>query len=172
VGESALWDSRTGVRVADLGYKRGVFSVAFSPDGEMLATASYEGESALWDARTGARVADLGEALYVAFSPDGGLVATCACDLLRPGPVALWDARTGARVADLGDADSVAFSPDGGVFAVCRNGGEVRLWNMCTRAAVGTIRIISGIDIHGLDLSHAILSDEDRKTLRQNGARA
>jgi WD40 repeat protein len=56
--------------------------VAFSPDGRLLATASYDGTAGLWDPATGEHLRTLtghdGPVLGVAFSPDGRLLATAS----------------------------------------------------------------------------------------------
>ena len=71
-----------------------VRSVAFSPDGQTLATGEASGHVGLWDLATGQRTATLteGSSVYgVAFSPDGRTLAVgddsglSACGTWRPG---------------------------------------------------------------------------------------
>jgi WD40 repeat protein len=65
--------------------------VAFSPDGQLLATASDNGRVRLWDPATGEHWSTLtvqARAVYgVAFSPDGRLLATASDDKTAR----LWD---------------------------------------------------------------------------------
>ena len=88
-----LWDLGTG-RVCRLfeGHSRSVNSVAFSPDGSLLATASNDGTLGLWTVATGRRRASLdGQAMYlrtVTFSPDGQTLALATGD---DDDVRLWD---------------------------------------------------------------------------------
>ena len=69
-----------------------VYSVAFSADGNTLATGSDDGATVrLWDTSTGEQQAELkghiGSVRSVAFSPDGNTLATGSWD----GTVLLWD---------------------------------------------------------------------------------
>src|SRR5438445_6417761 len=69
---TTVWQTRTGGRV---------WSLAFSPDGKTLASASEKGGFQLWDVRTGGLRQALGSpapavSSAVAFSPDGRLLAT------------------------------------------------------------------------------------------------
>ena len=110
--------------------------VAFSPDGETLASASGDGVQ-LWDVeRRSQRGKPLpGHTFDVAFSPDGETLASAS----PRGGVRLWDV---GRRRQLGEplstdvAFHVAFSPDGETLASDGYGG-VRLWDVARRRRLG-----------------------------------
>jgi len=92
-----LWDVRTGIRRAACWKTRehsAVYAVAFSPDGQTLATVSGLGAIDLWDAATGNEPLRVNDVAYsqctvtVAFSPDGRTIA--AADGTHA--IWLWDA--------------------------------------------------------------------------------
>ncbi|MFF8382110.1 WD40 repeat domain-containing protein [Streptomyces kanasensis] len=90
-GPGRGWDVATGeTRTTLTGHTGQVFSVAYSPDGRTLATASNSPVVRLWDAATGNAVATLTghteTASSVAFSSDGRL-ATGSTDATAR----LWD---------------------------------------------------------------------------------
>jgi dipeptidyl aminopeptidase/acylaminoacyl peptidase len=139
-GEVKVWDAHTGQEVLALlkGHKGEVASVAFSPDGKRLASASQEphksGEVKVWDAQSDQEVLALKghteEVTSVAFSPDGKRLATGSEDET----VTVWDAHSGQEVLALeGHTDKVsgvAFSPDGKRVIVASAEGEVRAWDV------------------------------------------
>jgi WD40 repeat protein len=123
-----------------------VYSVAFSPDGTLLATSGSHliradgssvinaenatpGKLKLWDVKTGELKRDLGEHTgplrSVAFSPDGKTLAMIGTHPPSwTSSVRLWDPQTGAvksvlPIAHGGISWSVALSPDGELVAAC-----------------------------------------------------
>src|SRR5947208_2848844 len=77
------------------GYIGFINSVAFSPNGALLTSASHDKTVQLWDTATGAALHMLegyiGSVISVAFSPNGALLASA----LHDNTVRLWDTATG-----------------------------------------------------------------------------
>ena len=75
------------------GHTVGVTQVNFSPDGQRLASASYDNTVKVWDATTGQESLTLkghtGDVNSVSFSPDGQRLASASHD----GTVKVWETR-------------------------------------------------------------------------------
>ncbi|TWU07494.1 protein kinase domain-containing protein [Stieleria varia] len=132
-GELIAWDfgqEKIAFRSDQIG---GVTDMALSPDGKVLAVASYIHPVHLIDSATGELIKKLGndqEIFYaVGFSPDGKQLATGK----RSWEVGVWDVESGERLWEKIDHSSavmgVAFSPDGRRVISSGVDRSTRLWD-------------------------------------------
>ena len=123
------------------GHTEEVASVAFSPDGTLLASGSLDDTVKLWDVSTERQIATLPgrPPLLVAFSPDGKTLAVGTWDHT----VELWDVATQERIVTLGHevvvSYTVSFSPDGKTLAVGTWDHTVELWDVATQERIATL---------------------------------
>ena len=129
-GTIRLWDVATGDHLRTLVHPGEIRSVAFSPDGQMIAGATL-GRIHLWDVATRDSLPILRSSYTissVAFSPDGQMIAGATSRSIR-----FWDV-TGSRLWALhrhtSTVSSVSFSPDGRTIASGSYDNTIRLWDV------------------------------------------
>jgi RNA polymerase sigma factor (sigma-70 family) len=141
-----LWDAASGKPLGVLeGHKVVITSLAFSPDGRLLASGSgvpLQGNGMephavrLWDIAAGKELACLGGhgegVSAVCFSPDGRVLYSGEDISIRR-----WDV-AGRKELPVGPGHcgwigSIAFSPDGKLLATTGSDRTVRLWDTATR---------------------------------------
>ncbi|HVB75284.1 MAG TPA: WD40 repeat domain-containing protein [Ktedonobacteraceae bacterium] len=112
-----------------------VSSVAWSPDGKRIASASGDHTAQVWGASNGGHVLIYrghSAVFGVAWSPDGQYIATGSLDHT----VQVWNSTTGAQVYTYrGHSDAVfgvAWSPDGTRIASVGNDGTMQIWDALT----------------------------------------
>ena len=121
------------------GHSARVVSIAFSPDGRLLATGSRDTSMRLWDAQSGEllsgpMVGDVVRGAHVfdvTFSPDSKVVATA----VRDGTVCLWDTENHTAIGSPLTGHSswvhdVSFHPNGKWLASASKDHTVRVWDV------------------------------------------
>ncbi|GHO68975.1 hypothetical protein KSC_078670 [Ktedonobacter sp. SOSP1-52] len=115
------------------GHKESVHTVAWSPNGRYLASASADITAQVWDATNGKTVVRYREhrnvVTCVAWSPDGAHLASASTD----GTVHIWDATNGKTTVmyreHVREVTCVAWSPDGAHLASASTDGTVHIWD-------------------------------------------
>ena len=132
------------------GHTDKVTSISLSPDGHLIASASFDGTIRLWDTTTGKTMKELRikkmPLFAVSFSPDGQCIAySYAAN--EDSSIYIWNLNSNCLQYVLKGHESVirsiSFSHDGSSLVTASNDGTVRIW----------------------DISHG----ECRKTLRDDG---
>ncbi len=111
-------------------------TVAFSPDGKMLAAGFLHGAIKIWEVYSGVNSlrleGHLASVNSVVFSPDSSWVASGS----RDKTIRLWDSESGLEIqtleGHLGEVRAVAFSPDGDWLVSGSHDRTVRVWRVVT----------------------------------------
>jgi WD40 repeat protein len=187
-------------RLGTVRFRYAATSVAYSPDGKILAAGGADNRIRLLDAATGKEIRRLaghqartfspprnpkspldllvgsvgkGNVTSLAFSPDGKTLASGGWDDM----VRLWEVATGKQLRKL-DAHQamvarVAFSPDGKVLA-SRGGldGVLRLWDPATGAELHKVEGLSRVNPWRFYREAALAFSGDSKTVAASSRKA
>jgi hypothetical protein len=167
-----LWKLPSGAMQTLNGHTDWVVGVAFSPDGKILASASFDTSVKIWRASDGAllqTIPGVAQQRCVAFSPDGSLLAIGGGEktvrLFRTSDWTLVKTLTGHTQ----DIYAIAFSPDGTMIASGGYDQTVKLWNV----GEGTLRYTfdgNGGNVYGVaftpDSSEVAYTDGEGNTIR------
>ncbi len=138
-GEASLWNAADGKPVRTFqGHNDSLYAAVLSPDGNLLATSSYDQQIKLWDAASGSELRALAghnDAVFdLAFRPDGKVLASASGDRTAK----LWDVASGHRLETFGqplkELYCVAFSPDGKRLAAGGADNRIRVWEVSPTA--------------------------------------
>jgi WD40 repeat protein len=163
-GSITLWDVSTMLNTSVaahhligqslIGHTNIVYSVAFSPDGKILASGSGDKTIILWDVATQQPIGqpltgntgNTSSSNGLVFSPDGKTLASGSASYA----IILWDVATRNPIGELpmGGTDWVnclAFSPDGKTLASGSSNNSIIMWDVATRQRVGQLTGHSGI---------------------------
>ncbi len=146
-GEITVWDIESGQMVRRWsGHRDTIYALALSPDGQTLASGSYDQKIKLWDVADGKERKTLsghnGAVFGLAFRPDGKLLASASADRT----VKLWDVATGERRDTLSqplkEQVAVAWSEDGRRLAAAGADNRIRVWQVSPEARETTNPLI------------------------------
>ena len=149
------------------GHTNLVSAVAFSPDGGLILTGSWDNTAKLWDAATGTELQTFqGHQMWVscvAFSPDGRHVVTGSWDKTAK----LWDVATGVPLQTFRGHEkpitSLAVSPDGRFIATASVfDGHAWIWNTTTGKAERALA--------DQDLVYSVAFSSDGRVLATGGS--
>ncbi len=132
-----VWDMVSSKQIHTLytSFTGAVNCLAFSPDGEILATGHYDGMIRFWDVENGELLREIstdGVIETLAFSPQGGVLATGSS--YQDYSIRLWDVQSGSLLRSLEGhtrgVDNLEFSPNGQLLASAAYDGTLRLWGI------------------------------------------
>ena len=139
----AGWSRRLHPLRLCLEHPGGIQAIAYSHDGETIATGGKDGTIRLWDAASGqplgSPLAQPCAVTSVAFSRDGRLLLTVGAS----GPAYLWSPANGEKLAPAlehpGTIHAARFSPDGRTVLTAGDDGTVRFWEARTGRGIGPV---------------------------------
>jgi WD40 repeat protein/DNA-binding winged helix-turn-helix (wHTH) protein len=136
-----IWNSADGRSLATLAHTGTISGFQFSPDGQLVVTASEDHTARLWSSADGRLLATLAHNDRVGsaqFSPDGQRIVTASEDHTAR----LWSSVDGRLLATLAHNDRVGsaqFSPDGQRIVTASEDHTARLWSSVDGRLLATL---------------------------------
>ncbi|KAK3816668.1 MAG: WD40-repeat-containing domain protein [Benniella sp.] len=131
-----LWDIRTGTCIQTLnGHDSNILSIAYSPQGDQIASSSDDKTIKIWDVESGeCRIIWIGHTRYVSeviYSPKGTQIASRSYEIVR-----IWDVEKKSCLHTMKGHEGwvlmIAYSPQGNQLASASEDCTVRLWDVTT----------------------------------------
>jgi WD40 repeat protein len=130
-------DSLSGNLITTLkGHSDVVYALAYSPDGDKIASGSNDGKIFIWDVSTGQIITKLtsGQVYSLAYSPDGKTLASIGSSLV------IWDLASATPKFILDHYGfSVAYSPDGKSIVSGGGDAEIKIWDTSDGSLLRTL---------------------------------
>ncbi|KAF9912861.1 hypothetical protein BX616_010218, partial [Lobosporangium transversale] len=156
---TSVYEAKTGklIHALETTDASRVQDLAFSPNGEQIATCNVDHTVRLWDARSGQLLntayGHKSQVFSVAFSPSGHQIASFSEDKT----IRLWDSQLArsnneTRYGHTKQINCMAISPDGKQISSGSNDCTVRLWDVQTGDIIRTLRGHKG-GIHSVKYS-------------------
>ncbi|MHA1983904.1 MAG: hypothetical protein ACW967_06085 [Candidatus Hodarchaeales archaeon] len=131
----------------------------FSPDGSLIAAATYDSDLLIWDIKNQTIIKEIpihsliGFAFLIEFSPDGATIATGG----DSGKIALWNVETGEMefswFEHTGEVFALTFSQDGSLLASGGWDGKINVWNLVNGDLELSITNPENVAYHSLSFS-------------------
>ncbi|MBA2679048.1 MAG: protein kinase, partial [Ktedonobacteraceae bacterium] len=145
--EIALPDSEPEILIYS-NHTSWVSAVAWSPNGKLIASGSWDTMVQIWDAASGGTIRTYEgheqPVKSIAWSPDGTYMASGSWD----NTVQIWETNTGTILPDEyhheAQVETVAWSPDGRYIASAGHDGIVHIWRPFNKRTVLSYRGHSG----------------------------
>ena len=174
--EFSIWDLLTGERIGTpLSHDNYLTCVQFSPDGNIVASASEDGDVKLWNSETGELIGDpfmhLDGVKDIYFSPDGSRLLTITEGLTWQ----TWDIHSGKPIVapvslpykeeigtlSYGSLVNTDVSKDGDTLTIVGPDSKVRQWDVASGAQIGPPHQFKG-DVIDLKLSSNFVAVQNR----------
>jgi len=152
-GQIRIWEVASGRAIQSLpAHEHFTLALAFSPEGEILASGGDRGRVLLREVASGQtrqQIEHPEKSLrQIAFSPDGQMLATIGYGRGTDASLRLWSTQTGKRIDELrisnADIEAFAFSPDGRMVAGAGSDGKLHIWDSTVYKKLASISIGKG----------------------------